>query len=115
MSPRMTRTHVSRPDDGDAGDRAMVIDALVHDRPAIALAGPLIAVARAGAARVLGGLVVHDFRAVLRELRPSLPSVARGTVWATGDAPRIGGEHAADVGIDVDPKTHRARRRAQPP
>ena len=58
-------------------------------------------VARAGAARVLGGLVVHDLRAVLGELGHLLERRALDRA-RFGNAPRIGGHRAADVGVDVD-------------
>ena len=78
----------------------MVIDVFVDDRAAIGRK-PFDRVARSGTARVLGGLGVHHFRAVIGQLghlreRRALDR-ARGR-----NAPRIGGHRAADVGIDVD-------------
>ena len=73
---------------------------LVDERAAVGVQA-LDRVARAGAIRVLGRLVVHHLRTVIRQLGHFGQRGALDRARA-GNAARIGGHRAADVGVDVD-------------
>ena len=77
----MIRTHVTRPVDVTPVTGRSVADAVVDERSAIGLQ-TFDRVTRTRTMRVLGGLVVHDLRALIRELdhlgqRRALESFAR--------------------------------------
>ena len=86
----------------DAGDRAVAIDRrIVVDQRADVAAQALDRIRRLGGVREFGGLGMHDFRAVAGEF-DHLGRRHAIDRMRVGDAARIGGEHAADVGVDVD-------------